>query len=304
MLNTRSFHSADCNTDLALVGSKKLLPKKIHHSKRKCRPCINAAYASVPSFTERYLNSLEQALHSTPGGGVATTWSHVRDSIYNAAMTTFGKQRKSSIYWFETRLSVMEPVIEAKHSALLNYQKNPNVSALSALRTARSTAQRTARKCANDYWQNLCGCIQMSSDTGDIRGMYEDINIAFGPTTKKTAPLKSKTGETITDPNKQMERWVEHYLELSPRENVFTETAINAAEPLPAMRELDELPSEKEFSDVIDRLTNGTAPGSNFPRNHQVCQTCAAHQTSPPVLGGGHNVSSHAGCHNHNPVQE
>ena len=33
---------------------------------------------------------------------------------------------------------------------------------------------------------------------------------------------------------------VEHYLELYSRENVLTETAINAAEPLPVMRELDE----------------------------------------------------------------
>ena len=86
-----------------------------------------------------------------------TKWSHIRDSIYCAAITTFITQRKSNADWCEIHLSDMEPVIEAKHSALLNYKKNSNISTLSALITARSTAQRTARKCANDYWQNLCG---------------------------------------------------------------------------------------------------------------------------------------------------
>ena len=192
----------------------------------------------------------------------------------------FRQAEDCSADWFETHLSDMESGIEAKHSALLNYKKNPNVSTLSALRTARYTAQRTARKCANDYWQNLSGCIQMSSDTGDIRGMYEGIKKAFGPTTKKTAQMKSKTGETITDRNKKMDQWVYHYLDLYSRKNVVTETTINAAEPLPVMRELDELPSEKEPSHAIDRLTNWKSPGSDgISPEIIVCQVCAAHQT-------------------------
>lgn len=44
--------------------------------------------------------------------------------------------------------------------------------------------------------------------------MYEGIKIATGPSTIKTAPLKSKSGETITDQRKQLGRWLEHYLEL------------------------------------------------------------------------------------------
>ena len=93
--------------------------------------------------------------------------------------------------------------------------------------------------------------------------MYEGTKKAFGPTTKKTAPLKSKIGETITDPDKQMDRWVKHYLDLYSKENVVTETATYAAELLPAMRELDELPSEKELCDAIDCQANGKAPGND-----------------------------------------
>ena len=49
--------------------------------------------------------------------------------------------------------------------------------------------------------------------------MYEGIKPATGPSVEKIAPLKSKTGEIITDGRKQMERWVEHYLELYSTEN-------------------------------------------------------------------------------------
>ena len=64
-------------------------------------------------------------------------------------------------------------------------------------------------------------------------------------------------------------------------ENVVTETAINAAEPLPVTRELDKLPSEKELSDAIDPLANDKAPGSDgiSPEIIKCTKTCASHQT-------------------------
>ena len=58
--------------------------------------------------------------------------------------------------------------------------------------------------------------------------MYEGIKTATGPTATKTAPLKSKTGEVITDQSKQLERWVEHYLELYATRNVVTASALDA----------------------------------------------------------------------------
>ena len=83
-------------------------------------------------------------------------------------------------------------------------KRDPSQRNLQALRAARSKAQQTARRCANDYWLQLSDNIQLASDSGNIRGMYEGIKQATGKPTKKTAPLKSKTGEVITDRDKQM----------------------------------------------------------------------------------------------------
>ena len=52
--------------------------------------------------------------------------------------------------------------------------------------------------------------------------MYESIRMAFGPSLKRTAPLKSKSQKIIADQKQQMDHVVEHYLELYSRENFVT----------------------------------------------------------------------------------
>ena len=93
--------------------------------------------------------------------------------------------------------------------------------------------------------------------------MYDGIKKATGPTIKKTAPLKTKSGEVITDSNKQMERWVEHYLELYSTENTITDQALDIIKTLPVMTELDTEPTEDDLSKAIDSLKNGKAPGKD-----------------------------------------
>ena len=96
--------------------------------------------------------------------------------------------------------------------------------------------------------------------------MYAGIKQATGKPTKKTAPLKSKTGEVITDRGKQMRRWVEHYLELYSRENSVTQEALDAIEELPVLEELDSEPTMEEIGKSIDALACGRAPGEdNIP---------------------------------------
>jgi hypothetical protein len=183
--------------------------------------------------------------------------------MYNSAITAYGKKERKNTDWYEANWEAMEPVTEAKRKALLAYKAAPSPSTLQALRTARNNAQRTARHCVNAYWLNLCTSIQTAADTGDARGMYEGIKKATGPPSSKTAPLKSKTGVVITDQEKQLQRWVEHYHELYATQNVVTDTALNAIPDLTVMEELDNPPSLEELRKAIDCLACGKAPGSD-----------------------------------------
>ena len=113
------------------------------------------------------------------------------------------------------------------------------------------------------YWTDLCRTIQQAADTGNVKGMYEGIKKATSPSIRKTAPLKSKSGEVITDKAKQLDRWVECYSKLYSKENVVHQSALDAIDHLPLMPELDEAPSIDELSKAIDRLPSGKAPGKD-----------------------------------------
>ena len=267
VLHTRSYHSADCDTDHSLVASKvRLRPKKIHHSKTKGRPRINTSGANDPSKTQTFADTLQEKISTRSAdhpSDADTTWGHLRDAIYDSAMAAFGKKERSSADWFEAHWIQLQPVTEAKRKALLAYKQNPCPGTRDALRAARSKAQQTARHCANEYWQNLCGNIQAAADSGHSKGMYEGIKTATGPTCVKTAPRKAKTGEVITDQSQQLQHWVEHYLELYSTQNIVTDAALGALPNLPVMEELDEKPTLEELSKAIDCLSCSTAPGKD-----------------------------------------
>ena len=65
-----------------------------------------------------------------------------------------------------------------------------------------------------------------------ILGIYKQcikaLKLPLGNQPEKSAPLKSKTGDIIIDKDKQLDRWVEHYLELYSLENSITQEALDS----------------------------------------------------------------------------
>ena len=173
----------------------------------------------------------------------------------------------------------MTPVIEAKHAVLAKYKQSLTKRNLQTLRAARSKVQCIARHCTNEYWTELSEMIQMAAATGNIRGMYDGIKKALGLMQSKMAPLKSATGEVITDQGWQMERWVEHYSDLYSKENTVTLSALGAIKCMPIMEELDAEPTMDELSKAIDSLATGKAPGSDSIRPDLIrhCKTSLLH---------------------------
>lgn len=90
--------------------------------------------------------------------------------------------------------------------------------------------------------------------------MYDGIKKSIGPTRKKTAPLKSTTGELIQDRAKQMECWVQHYSEPYSRENVITEEALNAIKCLAMLEELECDPTLEALNPGLDSLASDKIP--------------------------------------------
>ena len=215
------------------------------------------------SLQAEFLRNLEQSLPQDEPQNANDGWNSLRDVIYDSALDSLGKKSHKSCDWFEANIEVMEPLIRVKRLALSKYKESASQSNLTRLRNARSKAQTKARQCANSYWLKLSDEIQQSSDSGNIGSMYEGIKRATGPAIKKTAPLKSKTGTTLTDPKRQMERWVEHYCELYSTQREVTQEALDAIPNKPVMTELDADPTLEDVSKAIDALSCGKAPGND-----------------------------------------
>ena len=106
------------------------------------------------------------------------------------------KQAKTA-EWFEAHLDEIQPFIDEKMRALASYKSSLSERTLQMLRAALSKVQQISRRCANDFWLQLCNHIQVCADTGNLNGMYDGIKQAIGPMQSRIAHLKYATGDAI-----------------------------------------------------------------------------------------------------------
>lgn len=109
-----------------------------------------------PDRVEDFDKSFQDALSADHlHNSASEIWDHFWETIQKTSFTVFGKETSKNSDWFEAKSSEMTLVIEANCYALAEYKHSPSVKSLQALRVARSKVQRTSRRCANKYWQQL-----------------------------------------------------------------------------------------------------------------------------------------------------
>ena len=273
---TRSFHGADCDSDHSLVVSVVETRLRSSHLARPSPvPRINAGNSKVAELRAKFASSLDAKI-SEFDGGVCTpdeSWGRLRQAIHESAVEAFGTNSRLKHDWMEEYSSTLRPLLEQKRTALIAHKRTPSDSTKDRLKAAKAEVQRTARKCANEYWTNLCTSIQVAADRGDTKSLFEQINKAIGPRATSSVPIKAADGSDLTDIKSQLNRWVEHYSELygsdSPASPGLEEVLVN----LPEMAELDECPTMDELRNAIAELKDGKACGEDgIPA--EVLKTC------------------------------
>ena len=114
VLHTRSYHSADCDTDHSLVCCKiRMQPKKFNRTRTKGIPRIDVFKMSQPDLMEQFAQTFEKELGSLqPGDSATEKWEALRDTMYGTALATFGKRSSKSHDWFEAKSTVMTPSLK------------------------------------------------------------------------------------------------------------------------------------------------------------------------------------------------
>lgn len=260
VLCTRSYQSADCDTDHSLVMSKvKFELKRFYHSKKSSKSCINVLGLRNPSKRRLWGQKMENVVSDAENSQQA--WDTFRDSMYSVSLEVLGVRKRKNQDWFEENAAILSPLLEDKRAAVVKYRKAATRSNLSALRSKRNAFLSAARDCANKFWNDLCNDIQVRAECGDIKGMYDGIKRAIGPTKKQTAPLLSIDGHLIYDREKVMERWVDHYQDLYGDDS---NANLNVMENLPQYDvdySLDVLPTFQDLREVCSQMPNNKSPG-------------------------------------------
>ena len=263
-LNTRAYHSADCNTDHSLVLSKiRLSPKRIHSQRKQGRVKINADNTKIQELQRDFQAEISLLEQPSNTDSCTRVWDSVSASVYSKGKGIFGTVRHKSLDWFSGYADTLNPLIEKKRQALIANKAANTRGSLRSLQSARRETRREVRKCANAYWQELADKIQAAFERGDLRAMYDGIKSATGRFTQKCAPIKALDGSMLTQPAEQLNRWAEHYKGLFTTGSCVTREALSSVPDLPTMAELDRLPEMEELRLAISALTVGKAPGED-----------------------------------------
>ncbi|XP_038077260.1 uncharacterized protein LOC119745110 [Patiria miniata] len=253
VLHTRAIRSTDWDTDHCLVlGKIRTFLKKLSKSQQAGRKRTDREGAKNPEKVNSFLKAVSESC--------GEDWEDISLIVHEQALRHFGSQPREGKDWFTKDLL---PLVEDKREALLRYREVSTHSNFTRLETARQNLQRETRKCANQYWLDLCQKIQVSADTGNLREMYDGIKTAIGPTRRKVAPLRDLQGNLLTDTDQQLQRWTEHYSALYGSEPIIDLEAIDQPPDLPCLSELDFVPTVEELLRSINDLSNNKATGTD-----------------------------------------
>lgn len=139
------------------------------------------------------------------------------NTIYQAAVSAFRKNVQKNKNWFQTNIFT---VISANWSALIRFKRDPSQQNSQALKDACNKAQETECQCTNDYSLQLSNSIQQASNTGSI-GTYTRAS-------NKQLVNQQRILRANRVTNKQMRRYVEHYLQqFYSKENLVIKETLN-----------------------------------------------------------------------------
>ena len=204
--SSRSYHSADGDTDHSLVLTVIDLPKKRKPCNQKKHPRINRANMKSPEHAEMLSRKFSEKMNNSMPNSLEDTWTHMKEALLEAGKDSFGTDIPPSEDWIAENLDILEPLMSTKNNAHRRYKQLATPNSLADLKSAQRNLQKASRHCANLYWNSLCNKIQEASDAENLRLLYEGLNKAIGPSSKKLCPLKTKEGMIITDSSKQMQR--------------------------------------------------------------------------------------------------
>merc|ERR1711867_18617 len=238
--------------------------KPIHHSKPKTAPTLNVARLQSKEISQQLSTRLSNArIEEAVGDNVETTWSKHKDLTLKIAKATLGPVRRTHRDWFDENNDSIQPLLRELHDLKICNIKDKDDNILAATyRACKQRVQAALRAMQNAWWMARAAEVQDAADRRDAKSLYQGLKFIYGPKQSSYPSVKSKNGKSvITDPEKILDRRVEHFDEVLNQPSDFDSSVLEDIPQGETNHTLDEQPTLAEVEKSIKQLASGKAAG-------------------------------------------
>ena len=116
---TRTYHSADCDTDHSLVCCKvKLQPKKFYRTKQPRTAKVDVSKTRHPDIAATFSSTFDSLFDNAYGLPAAELWNNIKTATHSATISAFGKKKGQQNDWYTENSEKLDPFVQAKRKAL------------------------------------------------------------------------------------------------------------------------------------------------------------------------------------------
>ena len=134
--------------------------------------------------------------------------------------------------------------------------------------------KKSCKKDDQNWALRIADEMEAAAVHGQQREVWQRIKTLSGKKNRKSAAVRDNTGQLISDPNAQRERWGEHFSELlNPPVRDADLSDLDSLEVIPSFHHLsddDGPPTRTEIFDALQRLKNHKSPGVDDITNEQL----------------------------------
>ena len=266
---TKSMCGAECWTDHRLIVSKlnvRIQPKRRpqgNQTKKK----LNVTKLSNGDIKESLVCTLEERLQTLhlDSDDIEANWASLRDVVYTTATEILGPPTRTHKDWFDENCDTITQLLDKKHKLHQSCLNDPNSTAKKdAFANICSIIQFKLRAMQNEWLSKQADQIQEFANQKDMKNFYDALREVYGPSSSGVSPLLTEDGSTlITEKDKILERWAQHFENVLNRQSEINNIAIERLPQIPMNADMDEPPTLLETEKAIHILSRGKAPGSD-----------------------------------------
>ena len=266
---TKAMCGADCWTDHRLIISKlniHIQPNRRPQGKKAAKR-LNVTRLQVDPIKQSWNEELDSKLEALnfDSSSIEDSWTTLRDLLYSTSTAHLGPTTRRHQDWFDENNTEIQALLEEKHHlhrALLN--DGSSQSKRDAYNSCRRKVTAKLREMQNSWYSNKAEEIQAYADSNNTKRFYDALKAVYGPQASGSSPLLSADGSTLlTDREKILERWAEHFDSVLNRPSSINAEAIARLPQVETNSSLDDPFTELEVKKAIGALSTGKAPGSD-----------------------------------------